>query len=423
MIRSRVASNESTLTARAPHGAGGGYNLSTRRSRCGALPWVALFAILGQCFATDTLRTITKKAGSEPFFQIHYGQKWGYMDRNGSTVIPPEFDDEGDFFEGLARVERDGKWGFVNHTGRMAIPFKFDDAGDFSEGLAPVRLGRKWGFVDPTGELVIKPQFQGAGEFSGGLALFETWSTIQCGKSHFSEETAPAYAFRLHRGAPAITGACYSSSIRYGFVDKRGNVAVAPKFKVATDFCEGVAAVQVGPNTEYGYIDRSGAMVVPPQFDEADSFSEGLAAVEVGGRIENGEKIEGLWGFIRHNGSFAVSPRFRSAHGFAEGLAAVSRTGTRWGYIDKRGVFTVAPAFLEANEFSDGLALVWSAVSPDNEEGDRFYIDKSGRKALLLKLPAISSFSDGLAIAGAIGQRKYVDHRGRVVAAYEVDPR
>lgn len=42
-------------------------------------------------------------------------EKWGYMDKNGNTVIKPVFDNAYDFTEGCAGVEVNRKWGFIKN--------------------------------------------------------------------------------------------------------------------------------------------------------------------------------------------------------------------------------------------------------------------------------------------------------------------
>ena len=51
---------------------------------------------------SDTVPSPVKARGSDSLFQIRNGERWGYMDRNGQTIIPPRFDREGDFFGGRA---------------------------------------------------------------------------------------------------------------------------------------------------------------------------------------------------------------------------------------------------------------------------------------------------------------------------------
>src|SRR5262249_17761161 len=70
----------------------------------------------------------------------------------------------------LYPAKQDGKWGYIDRAGRIVIPPQFDYAWDFSDGLAPVEVGLKKGYVDKEGRVVIKPRFRNALSFSEGLA-------------------------------------------------------------------------------------------------------------------------------------------------------------------------------------------------------------------------------------------------------------
>ena len=180
------------------------------------------------------------------------------------------------FSEGLAAVQVDGKWGFIDRTGSMVIPPQFPDYegpdyvfknGDirfsprvvgvspFSEGLAGLQIGGKWGFIDKTGAVVINPQFP-------ALA-----------SSGFHDGLAFVY----------IGG-------RYGFIDKAGAMVINPQFELRPwqgdeGFSEGLFYGNI--DGKWVFIDRTGAVAINSQFEFAQRFSEGLAAVRVGGK----------WGF------------------------------------------------------------------------------------------------------------------------------
>ena len=99
---------------------------------------------------------------------------------------------------------------------------------------------------------------------------------------------------------------------------------------------------------KFGFIDRRGEVVVEPRFDHAEDFSEGLAAVAVSGK----------WGYIDKTGGFVLGARF-NARAFDEGLAFVKvggydadaivdvvgafDTGGEWAYIDKSGEYVWPP--------------------------------------------------------------------------------
>ncbi|MBK1973378.1 WG repeat-containing protein [Campylobacter sp. TTU-622] len=96
---------------------------------------------------------------------IRSNNKWGFIDKNGKTIIKPEFDDIWDFKEGLAGFKLNtgfklnNKWGFIDKNGKIAIEPKFDDIWDFKEGLARVKLNGKWGVIDKNGKIIIEPKY------------------------------------------------------------------------------------------------------------------------------------------------------------------------------------------------------------------------------------------------------------------------
>ena len=130
---------------------------------------------------------------------------WGYIDKQGKVIIPPQFNFAREFSEGLAPVgfgkksadflgaETGRKWGFIDTAGRTVINLEFGDVRVFSEGLAPVRVGRKWGYVDRNGGMVIKPQFEDAGSFPRRPGLSE------CGryKNILATQGVTAFAIKV----------------------------------------------------------------------------------------------------------------------------------------------------------------------------------------------------------------------------------
>ncbi|MBW4577893.1 MAG: WG repeat-containing protein [Aphanothece sp. CMT-3BRIN-NPC111] len=265
---------------------------------------------------------------------VEIDSKYGYRDQNGQIVIQPDFDEAGEFSEGLAAIKIGSKFGYIDETGLEVIPPKFDQAKPFSEGLASVKLGRKFGYIDQKGQFAISPQFSHCSQFSEGLAV--------------------ALISKKRLGVPYI--------YQYGYIDKLGEVKIRPQFDKAKPFSEGLARVLIclrgGLNgCRWGYINKRGVVVIQPQFDEAGDFSEGLAWVKVGSQ----------WGYIDKRGVVVIQPQFDEAGGFSEGLAWV-KVGSKIGYINKTGIIAIQPQFDEAQDFSQGRANVrngaqWSYIN------------------------------------------------------------
>ena len=65
----------------------------------------------------------------------------------------------------------------------------------------------------------------------------------------------------------------------YGFIDRQGAAVIAPRFRGAGPFRDGLAHVKEG--RQHGFIDRQGRWLIEPRFLDAGDFSQGLAAVQL----------------------------------------------------------------------------------------------------------------------------------------------
>jgi hypothetical protein len=131
--------------------------------------------------------------------------KYGFIDKGGSIVIAPAYEEAWGFSEDLAAVKLPagqsgpGLWGYIDKHGDWFIDAQFAKARSFSEGLAAAQkdAGGKWGFIDSTGTQVIQPEWEEAYEFHEGRAMVAR-------EIGYDEASGPVYA--------------------YAYVDTEGNV-------------------------------------------------------------------------------------------------------------------------------------------------------------------------------------------------------
>jgi WG containing repeat len=279
------------------------------------------------------------------------GETWGFIDTTGQFVIPPQYEEADDFYDGLAAVRDNGLWGFVDAKGNPVIECRFDEARRFREGLAAVSNGDAWGYIDTSGQYAIPPQFYAAMDFGEGLA--------------------PVV---LARGG------------NHGYIDRTGRIAIEPQFEYfAGTFHDGLACVEDGDFC--GYIDRTGQYVIEPQFHPGGDFSDGVAIAAILGWSDDSKStVEQKYGVIDKTGEFVVEPQFDNGFEFSEGLAAVEIDGL-WGYIDRTGTLVIPAQFGWACSFHNGLAAVttgrgdlpvWDGAETTGPR-DLVYIDKTGR--------------------------------------------
>lgn len=308
--------------------------------------------------------------------------QWGFIDNQGNAITPMVFDWAGDYRQGRGLAESKGAMGYIDatfeETGKWAISPRFDlrDAGDqsafgFFDGRALVRDDNGlWGYIDTTGQWVIEPRFAEsdrdypgvpAGNFSDGLAWFQLVEMDERNMLNADDEFV-----RDADGKP-IKERYPRRSI--GYINRRGKVVIEPRYEMAHDFGEGLAAVRIKSHDSWGFIDKDGKRVISPRFHEVGTFSEGLCPVA----------INGTWGYIDPKGDEVIERRFDEAGLFSEGLAA-ARLGSKWGYIDNKGEWVIPPTYDDMEDyghpgdprpFENGLARV-------TFEKQTIYINKQG---------------------------------------------
>lgn len=237
------------------------------------------------------------------------GGEWGYIDRSGKQVIKQQYRFAADFSEGLAGVQVEWKYGFINRQGEMVIPPQFEplkgtDAmitigtSRFSEGLAHVKVGGLYGYINKKGEFVIPPQFIRAQEFSEGLA----WVVTKEGKIGWIDKSGHwVVVLGDERKLPTDLSLVYT----HGNRDWRYSEGLVPFVAYDSD------------RVLWGYMNRRGEVVIKPrELSKAGPFSGGVAYVSF---YEKSSYAEGKLGYVdRKSGQFMEE---------------------KYGYIDKTGRF------------------------------------------------------------------------------------
>ena len=76
---------------------------------------------------------------------------YGFIDKNGTVIVNPQFKYAEDFSEGLAAFEQNGTWGYIDKKGKIVINPQFDNAFSFDDGVAAVVSGGQCGVIDKKG--------------------------------------------------------------------------------------------------------------------------------------------------------------------------------------------------------------------------------------------------------------------------------
>lgn len=277
-----------------------------------------------------------------------------------ATDIPDikfEYDEIGNFSDGMAWVRKDDKYGYIDKSGNLVIPMIYNIylanpsiteilMNDFSESLASVSINGKCGFIDKTGTLIIPAIYDGdffIGEWVSYVPMFNN------GLARVKKDD------------------------KFGYINKAGEVVVPFEYSWAGDhhtgfFTEGLIKVSIGysgDESKCGFLDTSGNVIVPLVYKTVLEFSNGLAAVQ-----KMDDILGDNWGFIDKTGKLVIPFKYN-----------IGDPWTGYSYF---------------NEY--GFAIVWNCNMYDSNWANRTcgIIDRKGNLVVPYKYKYIEFLSDGV---------------------------
>ncbi|MBN1126901.1 MAG: WG repeat-containing protein [Sedimentisphaerales bacterium] len=198
----------------------------------------------------------------------------------------------------------------------------------------------------------------------------------------------------------------------FGYIDKKGDLVIEPKYYNAMPFSSGLAAIQSDPDT-IAFINKTGII----QIDKHDRsfFIPDPSTLAPYLFHENYKSIsfDGKQGFIDKEGNIVIKPRFDTVTYFSEGLAAVQKN-QKWGYIDNMDAVVIELKYEDAGEFSEDLAYV--------QLKDKYgFINKAGECVIEPLFDKAWSFYEGMAVVEVGGKHGYINHEGKIVIEPQFD--
>lgn len=256
-------------------------------------------------------------------FAVKRNGKWGLVGTDGQELVPLVYDAIGTP-DALTPVKAGAEWRLIDAAGNpVGGPLPIDDLmGNDGECVLGSQSGTPvvfWAGDDPgatslNGMAKVYPPADGRILVDLGGQFVQ----LYCDSLNLSDSTP-----RFEDARRASGGFfAFKQGGLWGFepVDF-GLEPIAPTYTAVRDFSEGLAPVQTDTG-KWGYIDRRGTMVIAPQFDIAYGHSDGLAGVRIGD----------LRGFIDRSGAVVIAPQFENYWRHSAGVVPV-KSGGLWGVI------------------------------------------------------------------------------------------
>jgi|GEM_PF-2876802 len=363
---------------------------------------------------------------SEDVYIVSKGDKKGVVSLAGKPITKLVYDTILPFREGMAivgmlqrgRFKTSGKYGYLNKQGTLVVPMKHTVLDSYSEGVAIVSGGWcYWHYIDKKGEILFSLYANPASPFRGGMSAIDLMPTSP--------------------GMPIKDKLYENSPWKRNYVDHQGNLLIPARYDSIGEYVHyGVRTIK--RHGKYGFLDTTGREVLPPAFDDIDYDSsyfwgnrrrvgqEGkfgfvdtytgrlVFPVRYEGSLPSRDslcwlKLNGKWGLVSTSGTTAISFRYDQVSSFTEGFARVGRDG-RFGHVNGQGEVITPLQYDNAFPFREGRAMVI--------RGDRCgFVDTRGKEVV----PAVYSggqyyFKDGRVTLSRRGVLFTLDRTGRQVA-------
>lgn len=361
------------------------------------------------------------------------GSKQSFQESTNERV--GQYEEIDSFYEGLARVKKNGKYGYIDIFGNEVIECKYINAKRFSEGLAYVGGGT---FIDKYGQIAlrVKENLYVYGIFSEGLCLVQ---------EDFGDDRWEDEKYGLH-----------------GFIDRNGDLVIECQFEEAKDFHDGYAVVWEETDDDkkiFRFIDRDGndafgsfdsvtefkggyAVVQEKQYESweddcctmktkiidtdgytvFDDFPEDMGSIADAsyGRYSNNLNdgiIYLTYGFGEHSHFVWIDIDCKTRHekytndlsycygGFSEGFTIIGDARQGVGFMNIEGNVVIQRQYQDAKLFSEGLA----AVKRNDLWG---YIDVNGNIVIPFEYSEAKSFKDGRAVVAKDNKLMVINDKG-----------
>ena len=253
------------------------------------------------------------------------GEKWGYVDANGSEVLPCIYDsatafgsegyavvkingtyysilkngdwygaDDGTNYERMTDVlmvsssrilgKRSGTYSYFDSDfSPIAKEYQFSRMTGNANGVAAVEKEGKWGIITDSGKTVVDFTLEDVAvnslgsAFAGERAMVKEggrWYLIDTQGQHIGEASYAEAKAPESKGYIAVA----NEEGKWGYIDRDGKQVIDFSYMDAKSFSQQLGAVQTV--NEWGYISEENKMVIEPIYGNLEPFHNGIAQVE-----------------------------------------------------------------------------------------------------------------------------------------------
>ena len=307
------------------------------------------------------------------FYPFVQNGLYGYFDKEGKTVITPQYDHLGLFQDGLAVASKNDKYGLINKKNQVVVDFVFDEILEFVDARGIVFKGDSVGLIDRSGREVVP---------------IVNNDIISLGK-----------------GLVAIKE---KSDSNYYISDINFSPKTSAIFEEIQEFKKGISVAKTKEG--FGVLNTNCKWLIPAQYESVRFLTDSL--------IEYGfASKKGLITLKNEQLTDAVFDEFSKFDAVEKQL--IAKLGTSIFYLNNQGkMLFETPMEYFPNSFE--VALFYKGISVFRKKGKYGLIDAIGKEYLK---PTFDALGRPLVAIPAVKDQKWgiVDWKGRSILPYEFD--
>ena len=305
-----------------------------------------------------------------PFVQNGF---YGYFDKEGKTIIAPQYDHLGVFQDGLAVASKNDKYGLINKKNQVVVDFVFDEILEFVDARGIVFKGDSVGLIDRSGREVVPIIYNDIITLGNGLIAVKE-----------------------------------KSDSNYFISDINFSPKTAAVFEEIQEFKKGISVVKTKDG--FGVLNTNCQWLIPAAFESIRFLNDTLVEYGLAGKkglrtLNNLKLTEAIYDdFSKFD---AVEKQF------------IAKQGTLIFYLNDQGkLLFETPMEYFPNAFE--VALFYKGISVFRKKGKYGLIDAAGKEYLK---PTFDALGRPLVAIPAIKDQKWgiVDWKGRSILPYEFD--
>lgn len=201
----------------------------------------------------------------------------------------------------------------------------------------------------------------------------------------------------------------------YGFLNKKGEIAIPTQYTSASAFSDGLARVTI--NGKNGYINTRGEISIPAIYENASDFINGTASVSLADTIKG--KVNERFFIINKKGE-KISEDFDYIgwRDRKEEMLILAKRGNKWGFINGIGKIKVPFIYDNYHRLRAYLSTASDHFVAICQNGKWGFIDvnsSEGKIVVPLQYKAVGGFSFGMTWANDGTKLSFIDKTGKIV--------